>query len=111
MDPFDFGHEYFYVSHGNVDDTIREMVSQLFLPFVSELRRDLRRTATVNVPASDRIVSLDHNSADYLQLSDALEKVETALREANDYPDAEDKEQRIARFRQQGDCSKHPASG
>lgn len=60
-----------------------------------ELRRYLEGEVS-KVPAADRTVTLDHNSAIYREAIEALENLEKALREANDYPDAEDKEQRIA---------------
>jgi hypothetical protein len=47
------------------------------------------------VPASDRTVTINHNSEQYRHVREALENVEIVLREANDYPDIEDKEQRI----------------
>jgi hypothetical protein len=47
-------------------------------------------------PASDRTVPLDHNSRAYRDAVSSLENVEKALRESNEYPDAEDREQRIA---------------
>jgi hypothetical protein len=49
-----------------------------------------------NVPAADRVVKLDHNSASYREAMDALEKLEEVLRGANDYPDPEEKERVVA---------------
>jgi hypothetical protein len=51
---------------------------------------------TLNIPASDRVVTLDHNSPDYKSLVTSLEKLETALQTTNDFPEDSDKEQRIA---------------
>jgi hypothetical protein len=48
------------------------------------------------LPASDRTVPLDHNSPDYLETVRALENIEQAVQQSNDYPDQEDKEQRVA---------------
>jgi hypothetical protein len=45
------------------------------------------------VPASDRIVTIDHNTPDFRELIDALEKVQQSLRAINDYDDPEEKEQ------------------
>jgi len=47
-------------------------------------------------PASDRVVRLDHNSPNYIGAKEALETLERLLQETNDYPDPEDKEQKIA---------------
>jgi len=41
-------------------------------------------------------VSFDHNSPDYLETVRALENLEQAVQQSNDYPDQEDKEQRLA---------------
>ena len=49
-----------------------------------------------SVPAADRVVPLDHNSADYKETIGALETLERVLEQANDYPDPEEKDQRIA---------------
>jgi hypothetical protein len=63
-----------------------------------ELRR--RFEAELNepkeVPASDRIVTLNHNSPDYQHLMSALGTLEEALRGTNDYPDAEERERVVA---------------
>ena len=48
------------------------------------------------VPASDRVVNLNHNSESYAQTIAGLEKLEQAIERSNDYPDPEDKEQKLA---------------
>lgn len=58
---------------------------------VSRLEREVGE-----VPASDRIVTLDHNSATYRDAMAALETLENVLRGANDYPDPEEKERVVA---------------
>ena len=52
--------------------------------------------ARQNIPAADRIVALNHNSQAYSQTMDELEKLIQSVRQINDYPDQEDKEQKIA---------------
>ena len=49
-------------------------------------------------PASDRVVPLDHNSADYLAATEALERVIELVRENNHYRESEpeDQERRLA---------------
>lgn len=50
-----------------------------------------------NIPASDRVVTIDHNSDAYSEALANLEKLIKAVRETNDYPsDQEDREQKIA---------------
>src|SRR6266446_4747569 len=95
--PTDFCTNFMY-SSGRYDDMVSDIVSQIFSPTASELRRLLRREAkqsnvpspVVDVPASDRIVRLDHNSPAFSETVEALEKVEQAVNAANDYEDAED---------------------
>ncbi len=79
-------------------DGAQELIEQVFLPMARELRRYLQRMLAdkPTIPASDRLVSLDHNSPEFASTMEAIDNLERALTEANDYPDAEDKEQRIA---------------
>jgi hypothetical protein len=54
------------------------------------------RQVEAAVPGSDRVVSLNHNSQQYAETIEAAEQLETIIREANDFRDVEEKEQRIA---------------
>ena len=49
-----------------------------------------------DIPASDRVVTIDHNSEAYSEAVGSLEKLIQSVREINDYPDQEDKEQQLA---------------
>jgi histidinol-phosphate/aromatic aminotransferase/cobyric acid decarboxylase-like protein len=89
-----FGFSYFRTGR-DVNDNAHSVIEQVFKPMARELRRYLEQEVS-KVPAADRVVRLDHNSAPYRDAIDALEKLEKVLREANDYPDGEDKDQRIA---------------
>jgi hypothetical protein len=89
-----FGFQYIHVGN-NINDNARAVVDQMFQPMARELRRYLERELA-EVPAADRVVRLDHNSVAYSDVLDALEKLEEALKGANDYPDPEDREQRVA---------------
>ena len=51
---------------------------------------------TESVPASNRAVSLNHNSAQYKETMEALDKVEESVRGSNEYNDDEDKKLRLA---------------
>ncbi len=94
------GKMYIPGSGRNINDNSRAFIDQVFRPMSRELIRYLRRIGEAKaeeaVPAADRVVSLDHNSKTYTDALDAADEVETALKEANDFTDSEEKEQRIA---------------
>jgi hypothetical protein len=89
-----FGFQHINVGN-NLNDNAHAVIDQIFRPMARELRRYLERTIG-EVPAADRFVKLDHNSAAYHEAIQSLEDLKKTLREANDYPDPEDKDQRIA---------------
>jgi protein-tyrosine-phosphatase len=89
-----FGIQHINVGQ-NLNDNARAVIDQIFRPMARELRRYLEGTIG-EVPAADRFVKLDHNSAAYHEAIKSLEDLEKTLHEANDYPDPEDKDQRIA---------------
>ena len=83
----------------NINANSQAFVQQVFMPMARVFLRAEDRykaSATVPLPAADDCVRLDHNSQPYRELVEALGNLERVLTEANDYPDAEDKEQRIA---------------
>ena len=94
------GKMYLPGSGQNINDTARAFINQYFRPMTKELIRHFRRVGEQGqrtaVPAADRVVRLDHNAAPYRDVVEALENLEKALQQANDYPDAEDKDQKIA---------------
>jgi DNA end-binding protein Ku len=71
---------------------------QRLLGSTTRKRRDLKYgdMSSTAVPASDRMVRLDHNSPKYLDAVGALQELETALNETNLYEDPEEKEQHVA---------------
>jgi hypothetical protein len=73
-------------------------VEQVFAPMARDLRRYLEQQigSVAIAPASDRVVRLDHNSAAYTDAMQALETLERVLKEANDFPSLEEKEQQVA---------------
>lgn len=99
-DAFQFSMNYLRTGSTNINDIVQTFVQQVFQPTARDLRRyiDLhwRVSPDVTVPASDRVVRLDHNLATYRNVIDALTEIRKAVAETNDYPNAEDKEQRIA---------------
>jgi len=98
-----FAHIYITPSESNINRGLDAFSRQIFIPAVRALRRRLERAADAPdieplllAPASDRTVTFDHNSPDYIETVRAVEHVEQAIQQSNDYPDQEDKEQRLA---------------
>jgi hypothetical protein len=90
----------FACSGNDLDANSSALIRQVFMPMARELRR-LLETEVGNlqadeIPASDRVVRLDHNSQEYKKTVEALDKLEEALKGDNEFPDPEEKEQRIA---------------
>ncbi|WP_139301257.1 hypothetical protein [Vannielia litorea] len=87
--PHDFAFNYFYSGDNNIDRTVQEMAANLFEPHAEELRRRLYNLAedaaelAEAAPASDRMVALDHNSAQFTQAIERLGEVQVKLRENN----------------------------
>jgi nucleotide-binding universal stress UspA family protein len=90
-----FGHTFLPSSDRNVNNSARRVIDQVFRPMASELRRYLEKEAA-SVPAADRSVPLNHNSKEFTETVEAAKEVEKAIQEANDFPELEEKEQRIA---------------
>jgi hypothetical protein len=90
-----FGFQFIPASDSDINNAARRFVEQVFGPMARELRKYLEDRIS-GAPAADRIVPLNHNQPAYQEAMEALEKLEKAIVEANDYPDAEDKDQRVA---------------
>lgn len=100
-----FGHTF--VGHArNINDDVDLVSKQLFLPTARALRRLLERATrppstgleitAKGVPASDRVVPIDHNSEAYSKLTVTIEEVREAVRGENDFPDPEEKQRCLA---------------
>lgn len=73
---------YFMYTGSRYEDMVREVNDQYFRIMARDLRKLLKsEPKQANIPASDRYVTLDHNSADYKKviavLTDLINKVET----------------------------------
>jgi hypothetical protein len=95
----DFVHDYFYAGR-SIDDCVLRMSDQFFRPFARELRRFIQRNFDEPVPddssqadehqeievipASDRIVPINHNAPEYRSLISGLEGLEEQLRGSNE---------------------------
>lgn len=85
-------------------DAVHLATDHVFTPLARDLRGVIEETyegeqrdaAPIVVPASDRIVTLDHNKPEYVAVMDALDEVVRTVRETNEYPSPDDKEQRLA---------------
>jgi hypothetical protein len=99
-----FAHVYIAPTERNVNRGLAAFSTQIFMPAARALRRRLERLERSSdpepvpllVPAADRTVTLDHNTQDYADAVLALEKVEQAVQQSNDYDDLADKDQRLA---------------
>ena len=81
----------------NFNQLQQKFAEQIFLPFQGDLRRYIDRHWDAPIaPTADGAVPLNHNSGAYADAVQALEILEDALRETNDYPDDIEREQRIA---------------
>jgi hypothetical protein len=94
----EFGQKF--LRSGSENERAKQVVEQIFLPMARELRRrleaELGDREDLTIPEADKTMPLDRESAKYKEAIEALETLERILLEANDYPDAEDKEQRVA---------------
>jgi hypothetical protein len=95
----DFVHDYFYAGK-SIDDCVLRMSDQFFKPFARELRRFIQKNFDEPIPdessktdkyqeielipASDRIVPINHNAPEYRSLISGLEGLEEQLRGSNE---------------------------
>ena len=82
LDVTAFAHEYFHRQHANLNDATQEMSSKLFYQYSKDLNRYLERALRA-VPASDRVVPIDHNAAEYEPLVETVEELVEAINESN----------------------------
>ena len=99
MDPAQFGFHFFRRANENFHGVVANMNAEAFVPLARDFRRHLVRVADdqpPELPASDRTVSLDHNSISYQEAIEAVDCLEELVRQKNDYDDPDDKEQKLA---------------
>lgn len=101
---WNFSSHFFHVG-SNINDMIYEVNDQIFRQLVRDLRRQFERpksyqndlVSNIEVPASDRVISLNHNSRDLSQIFADIENLEEALRGHNARDQAEiDERDRLA---------------
>lgn len=110
IDLLNFAHDYFYDGR-RIDDSIAKMADQFFEPFASELRRFIEKSFDTEIdddetgptdidaiPASDRVVSINHNAPEYAALMTGLEGLEEQIQTTN-HVDVQTKERSLAELR------------
>ena len=92
-----FAHAFVY-SSSDLNELTHGVIEQIFQPMARELRRHLEAefARADEVPASDRVVRLDHNSKSYAEAIEAITRLEQAVSAANTFDDPDEKEQREA---------------
>jgi hypothetical protein len=100
-----FGYLFYRHRDQDFNGVTSNINEKLFQPLARDLRRQIARVVEprdkevrepVEVPASDRVVPLDHNSVSYEEAIRAVDQLEELVRHANDYDDADEKDQVIA---------------
>lgn len=91
----------FLYTENHFDSMVYKINTDLFEPFARDLLKDIVRShneGAVAVPASDRIVRLDHNSASYAEAVDKLSQVKDWANRSNELAAADpaEKERVIA---------------
>lgn len=97
----DVSHAFFAADRNN--QMIDATCTHIFNPAARDLRKYLARytddsNSERNIPASDRVVKIDHNSSGYEEALLSLDSVEMALQAVNDI-DPVEKEQRVAEIK------------
>lgn len=98
-----FAMNFFPTRTNNLNDIVSELNTHLFEPHARELRRYLAKNTNVpvvevepdEIPASDRIETLHHNTVAHDEADAALANVERDLQQAND-GDPQEKERVLA---------------
>jgi hypothetical protein len=102
--PAIFAHTYIS-SDGNLNMDVQALSQQLFYPMTRDLRRHLLNAVPPQgdddivpflLPAADRVVPLNHNSQDYADAIEQLDRLEELIRTTNDYPDSDDRDRQVA---------------
>jgi hypothetical protein len=102
LDIATFGHGVMHVGKGP-DESAHAVIEEIFMPMARELRRYLQRETEkeiksgTEIPASDRLVTINHNSDAYERVIEAAKNLRRVLQEANNSFDTEaEKDQRVA---------------
>jgi hypothetical protein len=92
-DDFDFSKflfSFYYEQHGNLNDASYQFVLRFFSTYIRELTRYLEMRLNGDpVPASDRVVSVNHNSPKFKEIESSLAEVKKQVAESNSLEDSE----------------------
>lgn len=82
---------------GSLEESVTILNRELFHDFardlISYLEARFGPDGSAVIPASDRVVTLNHNSVTYSEMISALETLKRGIEGSNDYPDRDDQEQ------------------
>lgn len=99
LEAWELGHTYTYAG-SNMDANAQAFIQQVFHPLQKDLLRHIDRqleNMKDEIPASDRVVRIDHNSPSYREAEEALDNLEHGLQSTNEFPgEPEEKDQFIA---------------
>ena len=96
----DFCSAFLYTDN-KFDSMVNAVADQIFRPTARLLRKELvkslsQKAVEDGAPASDRVVSLDHNSKPYRDMIESIESALVRVRESNSFPDYDEKMRLIA---------------
>ena len=98
----DFHHEFVGTS-SQFDDMVFDLNRQIFSPMARDLKRHMDQMFTplseqqlLMTPASDRTVPINHNSVDYAEAIEQLDRLEELIRTSNEFSENAESRQSIA---------------
>lgn len=102
LDSADFAFHMYHASHSTLTDDTQELVARLFVPHSEELIRYLKMKIDGRViPASDRVVTLNHNALELKEAIDSIEAIADDL-EGNNALAADERQRLQAEIRAGG---------
>lgn len=99
-DLLNFHHEFMASSSNQLDTIVYDVTSQVFQPMARDLRKHIERVYDSEIgveefaiPASDRTVTIAHNSEDHAVVIEQLDQLEELISTANDFSNVEERDQ------------------
>lgn len=93
----DFSSKFLWAGK-RLDDNIAKINVEIITPFVRDLLKQIKKhqQGASTAPASDRVVSLNHNSPDMIELNERLNEVETRMQNSNSLKLEDDYDRNLA---------------